>query len=81
VWRALAGAALAEARDTRAEAVMTLDPGDRALGVEAGLLGPEPKQLPGLDGRNDSRAYWTPASWNHCTSAQRTCRVPACSWR
>jgi hypothetical protein len=44
VWRALAAAALAEARAARSEMAITLDPGDRAAAVEAGLLGPEPKQ-------------------------------------
>jgi hypothetical protein len=44
VWRALAAAALAEARGSRRDAVMTLDPGDRDLALESRLIGRDPKQ-------------------------------------
>jgi hypothetical protein len=44
VWHALAGAALAEVRETHEDAVATLEPGDRDLAMRAGLITDQPKQ-------------------------------------
>jgi hypothetical protein len=57
VWQALAAAALDAAREQHEDAVATLDPGDRDLAIEAGLIPERPKQYAVLTVTRQGRGF------------------------